>query len=242
MTHTNAEWLEQQLRRWMRPDAHCFVRPGWRRYVRPGFEHDHPFALYEQKYRSDQPRVPAGNPDGGEWTADASGRGLLAASNAVVSNGTANAGRGINKNNDKPHIRTHKAPLPHISAEAAAAFAAVGHHYIPKGVFGKEKYSALSDEARAVFEKSTTGPLQDPTSNYNDQLHREYNKAVEEALDKFLKTKGIRLEKMTGDEARMFVNEVWNSEDPRILGFKRRMLWREFRLFMRGRARGRGFE
>ena len=86
MTHTNPEWLEHQLRRWMRPDAHRFVRSDWRRHVRPGFEHDHPFALYEQKYRPDQPRVPAGNPDGGEWTADASGHGLAAASNAVTNN------------------------------------------------------------------------------------------------------------------------------------------------------------
>lgn len=28
--------------------------------------------LYARKYREDQPRVPAGNPDGGEWTADIS--------------------------------------------------------------------------------------------------------------------------------------------------------------------------
>jgi hypothetical protein len=72
MTHTNSEWLEHQLKRWTRPDAHRFVRPDWRRYVRPGFERDHPFALYERKYDPNQPRVPAGDPAGGQWTSDGS--------------------------------------------------------------------------------------------------------------------------------------------------------------------------
>jgi hypothetical protein len=66
--------LERALLRGMRPDAHLFVRPGWRRHVRSGFEDDLPFALSEQKYRSDQPRVPAGSREGGQWT-DAGGGG-----------------------------------------------------------------------------------------------------------------------------------------------------------------------
>jgi hypothetical protein len=57
--------LERALLRGMRPDAHLFVRPGWRRHVRSGFEDDLPFSLYEQKYRSDQPRLPAGSREGG---------------------------------------------------------------------------------------------------------------------------------------------------------------------------------
>jgi hypothetical protein len=48
--------LAHELKRWMRPDAHRFVRPDWRRFVRPGFEKDHPFNLYERKYREDQLR------------------------------------------------------------------------------------------------------------------------------------------------------------------------------------------
>jgi len=67
--------LERALLRGMRPDAHLFVRPDWRRHVRPGFEDDLPFALYEQKYRPDQPRVPAGSREGGQWTDDESGPG-----------------------------------------------------------------------------------------------------------------------------------------------------------------------
>jgi hypothetical protein len=56
MTFRDDTFTQHQLKRWMRPDAHRFVRPDWRRHVRPGFEDDHPFALYERKYRKDQLR------------------------------------------------------------------------------------------------------------------------------------------------------------------------------------------
>jgi len=51
-----------------------FVRPDWRRFV-PRDQGEHPFALYERKYRPGQPRVAAGNSDGGQWTADGAGGG-----------------------------------------------------------------------------------------------------------------------------------------------------------------------
>lgn len=62
MPPINAAYLEHQLKRWMRPDAHHFVSPDWRRFVRPGFEDGHPFALYERKYHEDQLRD-----DHGRW-------------------------------------------------------------------------------------------------------------------------------------------------------------------------------
>jgi len=55
----------------MRPDARRFFLPDWRRYFRAGHEHDPLYQLYdriERKYSADQPRVPPGNPDGGQWT------------------------------------------------------------------------------------------------------------------------------------------------------------------------------
>jgi len=62
-------YLTRQCERWTRPAAHLFVRPDWRRFV-PRDADDHPFALYERKYRPDQPRVAAGGPAGGQWTSD----------------------------------------------------------------------------------------------------------------------------------------------------------------------------
>lgn len=63
-------YTEHQLKRWMRPDAHHFVRPDWRRSVQPGSDLSSVFELYESKYSPNQPRVPAGDPAGGQWTSD----------------------------------------------------------------------------------------------------------------------------------------------------------------------------
>jgi hypothetical protein len=62
LTHdqVSAAWVEHQQRRWMRPDASRWLRPDCERQQRP--------QLYEHKYSPAQPRVPAGNPDGGQWT------------------------------------------------------------------------------------------------------------------------------------------------------------------------------
>jgi hypothetical protein len=71
MSYVSKDWQEHQQKRWMRPDAARWMRPDAARYVR----HDaHRFAppdqQWELKYSADQPRVPAGNPDGGQWTGD----------------------------------------------------------------------------------------------------------------------------------------------------------------------------
>jgi hypothetical protein len=73
MTHIHAAHLHHQRKRFMRPDAHRFLRPDWRRFMWFGQEHQLLYQLYdriERKYSSNQPRVPRGNPDGGQWTSD----------------------------------------------------------------------------------------------------------------------------------------------------------------------------
>lgn len=47
----------------MRSDATRWLRQDYQRFQRP----QHPD---EVKYSADQPRVPAGNPDGGQWTSE----------------------------------------------------------------------------------------------------------------------------------------------------------------------------
>jgi hypothetical protein len=71
----------------MRPDAYRFIRPDWRRFARPGREDEHPFALYEGKYSPDQPRVPAGNREGGQWTNEDGGGGDGGGGNAEAEGG-----------------------------------------------------------------------------------------------------------------------------------------------------------
>jgi hypothetical protein len=67
----NDAFTEHEIKRGMRPDAHRYLRPDWRRFLRAGYENDSLYRLYEsieRKFSSDQPRVPAGNPEGGQWT------------------------------------------------------------------------------------------------------------------------------------------------------------------------------
>ncbi len=65
MAQIKAEYLERELKRWMRPDAHRFIKPDWRRDVKPNSGFYSAFEHYEQKYRPDQARVPPGSREGG---------------------------------------------------------------------------------------------------------------------------------------------------------------------------------
>jgi hypothetical protein len=81
MTQFKPEWLEHQRKRWMRPDAHAWIRHDAHRFMPPGspiyvgrdvvkYFWPDPQAD-ERKYSPDQPRISAGNSDGGQWTSDA---------------------------------------------------------------------------------------------------------------------------------------------------------------------------
>jgi hypothetical protein len=67
--------LERELLRGMRPDAHRFIRPDWRRQVKPGSDLWSLYERFERKYSPDQPRVPAGAREGGQWTSEDGGGG-----------------------------------------------------------------------------------------------------------------------------------------------------------------------
>lgn len=110
-----------------------------------------------------------------------------------------------------------------VGAEYAAAD---GHHFVPRGIFGKEKYDFPADTLKAL-EAETTGRLKDPSSNFFDKMHREYNDAVEEALDRFIRRNNIGKGQMTPDEARIFASEIRKSEEPRIRQFNKRVYMRE---------------
>ena len=101
-----------------------------------------------------------------------------------------------------------------------------GHHYVPREIFGDERYE-LSPEARQTFENATTGRLNDPTSNTYDRMHREYNRAAREAFEDFLERNHIRPEEMTSEQARSFLQELKASREPRIRQFNMRLWLRE---------------
>jgi len=74
-------WHAQRRRRWTRENAHLYLRPDAERFMQPGarlsakgtaqrsrfYRYELPDSA-ERKYSPDQPRVPAGDPNGGQWT------------------------------------------------------------------------------------------------------------------------------------------------------------------------------
>lgn len=54
-------WNKPNARSWMRPDAHRWIEP-----ISKAFEQNG----YQCKYDPAQPRVPAGNPGGGQWSSN----------------------------------------------------------------------------------------------------------------------------------------------------------------------------
>lgn len=64
-----------QRARWLRPDAYRWIRPDAARFLAPGTDPASVFPALQRKFSPDQPRVPAGNPDGGQWTDGGGGGG-----------------------------------------------------------------------------------------------------------------------------------------------------------------------
>ena len=64
-------------------------------------------------------------------------------------------------------------------------------------------------------------------------MHRVYNEAVEESLDRFLERNKIRGDQMTPDQARNFLDETKKSSDPRIRQFNMRLWMREIMFWVR---------
>ena len=223
-------YLMRQLERWTRPNAHLFVGPDWRRFV-PRADADHPFALYENKYRPDQPRVPAGNPDGGQWTADGAGGGGRSpgsqpGTKPPLINDPRIISDAVPDNDWKPGAQYAQGPKRPIEEQGRASSYGRndGHHYPPRAVM---KDMGVSEEARQVFEKSKTGPLYETRSNRWDKAHIAYNQAVKEALDDYLAKNNTRPESMTASQAREFLGKLLASSDKRIETYNKTIMMRE---------------
>jgi hypothetical protein len=67
---------DYRRRRWMKPNAALWMRPDASRWLLPNQKLWRGAVTGERKYSPDQPRVPAGNSDGGQWTTDGSGGGV----------------------------------------------------------------------------------------------------------------------------------------------------------------------
>lgn len=127
--------------------------------------------LRKAGFNATEPRVPAGHPDGGQWTGDS---GAAASGTEVVSD------------------------APDSSWIPGAQYAADGHHWVPRAVYGKY---LLQPETKKVFEKATSGPLADDSVNRWTVERRNYNEAVNEAFTAYMKKNSISADQMTPAQA-----------------------------------------
>lgn len=109
-----------------------------------------------------------------------------------------------------------------------------GHHFVHRSLYEK---LPLRPETRKVFETAVTGPLRAGPHGWSNE-HLTYNKAVKESFDRFLKQHNIRVEDMSPDQARSFVDATKRSTDPQIRSLNMRLYMREVIHWLRCIPRG----
>lgn len=171
--------------------------------MRGSVKHGEPSGHDGRGYDPNQPRVPAGHSDGGQWT-----------------NKSKAGGERIND----PRVLSDATPDNHWII--GADYAAVGHHWTPRQLFRK---LGLPFETRLAFEQAVSGPLGlrtvDPITkkvlaqHQWDKDHRQYNRAVGELFMMYidaLEIRGIAPGQMTPAHAEEFRKLIFQSQDPRI--------------------------
>lgn len=148
-------------------------------------------------YDPNQPRVPAGHPEGGQWKSNGGGGGI----------------------ND-PHVLSLAAP--DNDWIWGPDYAGYGHHYAARQAW---QDLPLRPETRRVFETAVSGPLPDKVWSRReqrwlrhtyDQAHREYNVAVSKLIGNYMRAHRIRPRQMTPDQAEDIIAAIHASSDLRI--------------------------
>ncbi len=168
------------------------------------------------KYDPNQPRVPAGNPDGGQWTSTGSRSGGDAGhddgrilSDASLDNAWKPGAQYAQIGSDPPG-RGSRMPRR-------------GHHFVPRQVF---RGLPIPIEARRVFDSARTGRLHGDRHMWSAE-HGRYNAAVADHVREFMSKNSIQPENMTAGQAKELVQSIKESKDPRISGFNKRIYMRE---------------
>jgi hypothetical protein len=231
-------------------------------------------------YDPNQPRVPAGHRDGGQWTHYGDGR-----NGEVASTGTEGAvppaspfskfdgwsieelmrgerntqplqddrsdfgwlrgttdgsdeerrtveGRGVERTSDQ---RILSDAIPDNYWISWADYAA-GHHWMAKEIYNRYNFS---EATRKVFSDATSGPLARQARSemktfrhVYDNAHRDYSRAVEDLLLRYMNDKMISAQQVTPDQAREILRAIRQSDDLRIQRYLQmiKTLGRIFRL------------
>jgi hypothetical protein len=217
--------------------------------------------LQEAKYSPDQPRIPKRNPGGGQFTRIGGGIGQSPSANIAQPMGNIDVGDvsgssdvdglfkiapdqtsidGVDLAANFNQVGSDGKPVTDI--DGSPYYAPGGHHAAPEGVYSKMNFPP---ETRKIFDQSTSGELPKgralvddsgiPQGHYWDGprgRHRQYNDAVKELMEDFMRDRNITPETTTPDHARDILKAIRESEDPRIRDYTRmiRMLRQIFRL------------
>lgn len=175
-----------------------------------------------------------GNVDVGDVTGSSDVGGLL---NIAPDNGSID---GVDLAADFNQVGSDGKPITDL--DGSPYYAPGGHHAAPGGVYSKMNFPP---ETRKIFDQSTSGELPKgryvvddsgiPQGHYWDGTkgrHAEYNDAVKELMENFMRDRNITPESTTPDHARDILKAIRESEDPRIRDYTRmiRILRRIFRL------------
>jgi hypothetical protein len=116
---------------------------------------------------------------------------------------------------------------PVTDTDGSPYYAPGGHHAAPEGVYSKMNFPP---ETRKIFDQSTSGELPKgrflvddsgiPKGHYWDGRrgeHAQYNDAVKELMENFMRDRNITPETTTPDHARDILKAIRESED-RVFG------------------------
>lgn len=120
-----------------------------------------------------------------------------------------------------------------------------GHHWYARRFY--ERYG-FSREVRSIFRNATSGPLIRRLYSHRrqkwlshgygyDDPHRQYDRAVDELVKKYMSDRGISPSQMTAEQAYEVVDLIKKSPEPRIRSFVR-MINTLHRFFRRFSGRG----
>lgn len=196
-------------------------------------------ADYRGHYNPNQPRVPKGHREGGQWTHEGS-------------HSAANAERAARSVHGRivPAVRNEDWKLHYAAVFRPARDALYdlfrrtkGHHIGPLAEVRK-RAKVMAQEAIDLFSRTTIGggylDPKDPKNPHRyDKAGREYNNAVGAEMDKFIREKGISSEKkMDAKGADELLKSIANSDNPAIRDYNRRTKIYAGRKMMRSPSRG----
>ncbi|HEX4143894.1 MAG TPA: hypothetical protein VHY91_10200 [Pirellulales bacterium] len=200
---------ERQLRELIEKEAK--EREAW---WREGAFHER-YVADMSEWNPDQPRVPVGSPQGGQWSKGGVG-GLSAGGPPSHLGLMPQHNRGFADHTSEPATTGNTAAMAQFTGDhvpvhlTAAARARVGHHWVPQGVF-KPLKDRMTQDAFDIFMLGTesTGAYNHAFDPWKGVKHREYSEAMAELLKDWIAKTGNKLE---AKEASQFLSWIATGE------------------------------